>query len=318
MQVASMLDNLMKSKTGSITNKFAPSCRFCGANTCNSLGEVADGDMFGGRVVGKPISGGQLWHCLDCNSMFRYPALSEKEYLALYESIDSEIWEDVCLRKDQVLVLSELHNVIEAGRILDVGCYAGQLLAALPNAYEKFGVEPSKAAAAKASDKGIHVLGPSINQVAPNIKFDCIVSMDVIEHLLDPVDFFNKAFQLLSPKGFLIITTGNPNSFAWQHIFKSRFWYVTNAEHVSFPSQKFITRKAQELGGGVIKIVNFRYADIGVRRSIVKLFGQCVYALSPKLYTAMRGVGKDGSCSPSIYSFGLFKDHHLMILKKVH
>ena len=311
-----MLETMQKNKRGAERFKFKPSCRLCGHAPCDSLGSIADSDMFAGRITDLPISGGQLWHCCDCDSMFRYPVLSEDEYLALYETVNSEIWEDDTLRKDQILVHSAISHVIKSGKILDVGCYAGQFLAALPSSFEKFGVEPSHAAAVRAVEKGIHVLGATINDIAPEMKFDCIVSIDVIEHLLNPVDFFNKAFQLLDSKGFLIISTGNPSCFAWRHIFKSRFWYVTNAEHVSFPSQKFITNKIQELGGEVINIINFRYADIGFKRSLVKMVGQCVYALSPKFYTIMRGVKVDESRNPSIYSLGLFKDHHLIVIRR--
>lgn len=293
-----------------------PLCRFCMSNHCHSLGSIPDGDMFAGRILVKTIPGGHLWHCHTCDSLFRYPVLEEGEYLSLYESVDSEIWEDDALRKDQTLAISAIKSVIQTGKILDVGCYIGQLLASLPYYFEKFGVEPSQTAAAKAENKGIKVLGATIADIPTDMKFDCIVSIDVIEHLINPIDFFNKAFQLLNLKGFLIISTGNPNCFAWQHIFKARFWYVTNAEHVSFPSQKFITNIVQELGGEVIDIVNFRYADIGFKRSLIKLFGQCVYALSPKLYSTMRGLGGDDSRYPSIYSLGLFKDHHLIVIRK--
>ena len=110
--------------------------------------------------------------------------------------------------------------------------------------------------------------------------------------------------------------TGNPNCFSWRHIFKSRFWYVTNAEHVSFPSQKFITDMSNKLGAEVVEVINYRYADIGFKRSLVKLIGQCLYAISPKFYSAIRGAGADGSRNPSIYSLGLFKDHHLMVIRK--
>ncbi|MDP1523619.1 MAG: class I SAM-dependent methyltransferase [Methylotenera sp.] len=335
-----MLEVTQKDKIDAVTGNFRPLCRFCGHASCDSLGGIAVSDMFAGRITDFPISGGQLWHCSDCDSMFRYPVLSESEYLALYESVNSDIWEDDALRKDQMLIHSAISQVLESGKILDVGCYAGQFLAAFSPSYDKFGVEPSQAAAVRAGDKvspvkvrspkasqtaavragdkGIHVLGATINDIAPEMKFDCIVSIDVVEHLLDPVDFFNKAFQLLNPNGFLIISTGNPSSFAWRHIFKSRFWYVTNAEHVSFPSQKFIKNLTHKLGGEVVEVTNFCYADIGLKRSLIKLFGQCTYALSPKLYSAMRGLEGDGSRNPSIYSLGLFKDHHLIVIRKMH
>lgn len=294
----------------------SPLCRFCMSSLCHSLGNIPNSDMFAGRVVKSPIWGGQLWHCKNCDSQFRSPMLTEQEYLKLYESTGSEVWEDAKLRKDQILIHSVIKKLRQNGKILDVGCYAGQFLAALPISFERFGVEPSQAAAIKAADKGIKILGSTINDITEDNQFDFVVSIDVVEHLLDPVNFFNKSFQMLSPNGVLIISTGNPSSFAWKRIFKSRFWYVTNAEHVSYPSQKFIINLVQELGGEVIEIINFCYSNISFKRRLVKLFGQCVYGVYPKLYNLMRGVTNDGSRNPSIYSLGLFKDHHLIVMRK--
>lgn len=61
---------------------------------------------------------------------------------------------------------------------------------------------------------------------------------------------FPPGLDLLNPRGLLVISTGDPSSFAWRYVFKSRFWYVTNAEHVSFPSKKFIDEIAREMEFG--------------------------------------------------------------------
>lgn len=272
--------------------------------------------MFAGGITTTPLHGGKLWHCSSCNSLFRDPVLSESEYMALYSAVDTNIWEENALRKDQTIVQSAVKRAVASGKVLDAGCFAGQFLSALPECYEKFGVEPSLKATESAKSKGVKMLGGTINDVPDNMQFDCIVSIDVLEHLLNPVSFIEKALQLLKPSGSLIISTGNPNSFAWRHIFKSRFWYVTNAEHVSFLSQKFIKALAKKNGCEVTEIENFKYADVGIKRTLVKLFGQSLFAISPKLYTLTRGTKVDNSKYPSIYSLGVFKDHHVITIRK--
>jgi SAM-dependent methyltransferase len=291
-------------------------CRFCESADCQSLGDIADSDMFAGGITTTPLFGGKLWHCELCDSQFRHPVLSENDYLKLYTMNDSEVWEDIKLRKDQTIVRSAVSRAVSNGKVLDVGCFAAQFLSALPETYEKFGVEPSLKAAESAKNKGIKILGETISDVSNDMQFDCIVSIDVLEHMLNPVIFIEKSIQLLRPNGALIISTGNPSSFAWRHIFKSRFWYVTNAEHISFLSQKFIKALAIKNGCEVTEVVNFKYADIGLKRALVKLLGQSLFAISPRLYSLMRGKKIDNSKYPSIYSLGVFTDHHVITIRK--
>lgn len=293
----------------------SPNCRFCKSAYCRSIGNIADSDMFAGAILSNSLKGGRLWLCQNCHSMFRYPILSEIDYLALYSSVDADIWESNKLRKDQELVLSTIQSTVKSGKVLDIGCFAGQLLNGLPEQYEKYGVEPSVKAAEVAANKGINVLGPTIDNISLGMKYDCIVSVDVLEHIINPVDFLSKTLQMLNPQGVLILSTGNPSSFAWRNIFKSRFWYVTNAEHVSFLSQKFLVEKVREFGAEVQSVHNFKYADYGLKKTLVKLFGQVLFAISPRLYALRRGA-VDGSQYPSIYSLGVFKDHHIVTIRK--
>lgn len=293
-----------------------PRCRVCGHEYCESMGAIPASDMFAGRIRPSPAPGGWLWRCPGCDSLFRHPVPAEEDYLSLYESVDCGVWQAGALRKDQKLVHAAVTRYIGGGRILDVGCFTGQLLCGFDASYEKFGVEPAVTAAESAKKKGIHVLGATLNDVPDEMRFDCILSIDVVEHLLDPARFFRRALDLLNPRGLLVISTGNPGSFAWRYVFKSRFWYVTNAEHVSFPSKKFIDGIAREMSSSVVETTNFRYDDPGLLRRSVKFAGQVVYAVSPRLYNLIRGRGGDGSRFPSIYSLGVFSDHHLIAVQR--
>jgi 2-polyprenyl-3-methyl-5-hydroxy-6-metoxy-1,4-benzoquinol methylase len=46
--------------------------------------------------------------------------------------------------------------------------------------------------------------------------FDCVVALDVIEHLVDPVNFARECYKVLKPDGWVFINT--PNISYWRHL----------------------------------------------------------------------------------------------------
>ena len=94
------------------------------------------------------------------------------------------------------------------GRLLDVGCGAGDLLAALrADGWSVQGVEPQALGAARARDeRGLDVLTGRFEDVRlPESSFDAIVFSGVFEHLHDPVAALYRARALLAPGGFVAV-----------------------------------------------------------------------------------------------------------------
>jgi hypothetical protein len=59
-----------------------------------------------------------------------------------------------------------------------------------------------------------------------------------MEHLYEPNGFLSFASALLNPGGYLIILTGNPQSFS-ARLSGGKWWYFNYPEHVIFPSPDF-------------------------------------------------------------------------------
>jgi SAM-dependent methyltransferase len=59
---------------------------------------------------------------------------------------------------------------------------------------------------------GAHVIEPDAPLPYPDAAFDLIVSMDVIEHVPDPVPWVKEALRVLRPGGVLYLTTPNYGS----------------------------------------------------------------------------------------------------------
>ena len=105
----------------------------------------------------------------------------------------------------------------EAKRILDIGCGAGALGAALKARQDcvVVGLEKDRKAAAVAEDRLDEVLVANVER-PPKIEgsFDCIICADILEHLADPARVLTWARELLTDDGVLLISI--PNSRNWQ------------------------------------------------------------------------------------------------------
>lgn len=59
-----------------------------------------------------------------------------------------------------------------------------------------------------------------IEEFKSGVKFDCIIAIETIEHLLDPGAFLDRLIELLIPGGVIILTTPNksffPSSVTWE------------------------------------------------------------------------------------------------------
>ena len=97
---------------------------------------------------------------------------------------------------------------IARGRVLDVGCGAGALLATFQRAgWECAGVEPSRDLAASASAVlrgGVHQ-GTLEEAPLEPATFDVITTIHSLEHSLDPIRFLECCHRLLKPQGALLI-----------------------------------------------------------------------------------------------------------------
>ena len=121
-----------------------------------------------------------------------------------------------------------LERYVSGGHILDVGCGEGKFLWGLDSKkWQRTGVDFAEEALrlVKAKIHDITLLEGTIfsPQLQAN-KFDVITFWHVLEHLPDPLKVLERAYQLLRPGGWLIISV--PNFASLQaHLF-GRYWYA--------------------------------------------------------------------------------------------
>lgn len=295
-------------------------CRQCGAGAAMHLGGIPPGEHFAGQPMGQGWDAGSLYQCRHCALGFRAPVRTEAEYEALYASASDQVWVSPALRRDQCLVRDRVHGHGSGGRVLDVGCYDGSLLAALGPEWQKFGLEASVQAAKAASDRGVTIVASRIRDLAGlEQRFDVITAVDVIEHVLDPRAFLAMLAERLLPGGLIVLSTGNLTAPAWRWA-GAAYWYCTIPEHLSFISPAWAEQAARVVGLGRPEVQRFSYRDLdpGERWRARLRFIKGAGAARLKLWLAglMPGLLADRVKPYSFGYPGLFEDHMVISLRK--
>jgi len=143
-------------------------------------------------------------------------------------------------------------------RILDIGCGAGSVSDELVRrGHEVYGLDLMKEAITRAKKRGIHAEIYDVNNLPLPFQdgfFDCILALDILEHLFDPLSLLLDMSRMLSAQGYAIvflplhfdirqrlrILTGkgillyehlwyNPNSVSWRY-FHIRFYTLQEAQ----------------------------------------------------------------------------------------
>jgi SAM-dependent methyltransferase len=93
-------------------------------------------------------------------------------------------------------------------RILDAGCGTGQMLKCLESHGDAIGIDSSSQAVGYAQERGVRrlVRGSLADPPFRDGSFDCVVALDVIEHVDDDVGILSKLHEVVKPGGHLVIT----------------------------------------------------------------------------------------------------------------
>jgi 2-polyprenyl-3-methyl-5-hydroxy-6-metoxy-1,4-benzoquinol methylase len=151
-----------------------------------------------------------LWRCNQCGHAWLQTGdaheLIEEEYDQGYvgHRIDP-FFETQC----RAVILNEIGPLRPPpATLLDVGCgNGGFLLAAQEAGYEALGVDISAGAIEIVRSRGGKALSVDFLTHDFGRTFDVISMWDVVEHLREPIRFFQRARELLRPGGILVVKT---------------------------------------------------------------------------------------------------------------
>jgi SAM-dependent methyltransferase len=141
------------------------------------------------------------------------------------------------------------------GRLLEIGCGSGQMLAVVRElGWSVQGVDFDAAAAEHARRKGLTVdVGSVEEQRYPAAHFDAVAMNHVIEHVYDPGRAIAECYRILKPGGILVLVT--PNAESWLHrTFQADWRALDPPRHL-----RIFTRRALE---ALTSSVGFRTREL--------------------------------------------------------
>jgi 2-polyprenyl-3-methyl-5-hydroxy-6-metoxy-1,4-benzoquinol methylase len=135
-------------------------------------------------------------------------------------------------------------------KVLDVGCFTGEFLQLLKRqGADVYGLELQSRAVEIANRKlDGRVFQVDIDRADfPQMNFDLISLLGVIEHVVDPIRLLSRAQELLRPGGLLLIQTPNSGSFLARGM-RGLWPPYAPVEHIHLFSRQSLTVALRQMG----------------------------------------------------------------------
>ncbi len=227
-----------------------------------------------------------LFRCqnMNCELIFVFPQPTESQLTSYYQnyithetpvfdethhnqSFGLKAWlkNSAAHRRRELIFLDDCKK----GKVLEIGCGNGTNLVKLRNhGWDVVGQEIDPPAVAQARKLGIHVYDASMEQIDLEQKFDAIILVHVIEHLLHPLEMLHEVRKHLAPKGRLVLITPNPKSWGFR-LFR-RFWLpLAQPFHVRLYDLTALHKLIQQAGFKALKLqTNSTHSASNIRGSI--------------------------------------------------
>jgi 2-polyprenyl-3-methyl-5-hydroxy-6-metoxy-1,4-benzoquinol methylase len=192
----------------------------------------------------------RLVRCVRCSMIYANPVRAELASGKYYDEAGAYYLSPAKLESDYAGVRFErelrlFRKHCHRGAVLDVGCSSGAFLHELnrrfPDAYDVVGTDASGAPLDYAESRGVPVVrGDFLQQDFGGRKFEAITFWAVIEHLLEPKAFLEKARSLLKPDGRCFVLVPNMSSLATR-LLGARYRYLY-PQHLNYFTRSTLRR----------------------------------------------------------------------------
>ena len=199
-------------------------------------GEIgADGLIPTTKEFGTAL--GDIVRCVECGHMQlnRFPG--EEELAREYASAASDdyVEEEAGQRASARRVLSRIERYVGPGKLLDLGCWVGFLLAeARERGWQAEGIEPSTFASSYARERlGLDVRTEDLFAAElPERHYDAVVMGDVLEHLTRAEEALLRVRDLIAPAGVLCLLLPDAGSRVARLL--GRRWWSVIPTHIHY------------------------------------------------------------------------------------
>jgi 2-polyprenyl-3-methyl-5-hydroxy-6-metoxy-1,4-benzoquinol methylase len=231
---------------------------------------------------------GELVRCRECKLLYVYPRPSSNELKAIY---DDEYFSNgdlaSCLSFRTPVFrecLSHLkHLSVRSGRLLDVGCGTGEFVVeALSQGWQAVGIESSKMAANFAREYHQVPVFNSVLETAPfsPASFDVVTMLDVLEHLLEPRKELQRVYNLLQPRGIVVVRV--PNTVF--HLPKARACALLGVSQSSLEMRYHLNHFTPQTLSELLHRVGFEVLSVEVGASETKAHATWASPTAKRMY----------------------------------
>jgi SAM-dependent methyltransferase len=237
-------------------------------------------------------------------------------YEKLYRTGNLDLWDSESQREDFRLI-RQLLSKFDGQRlkVLDFGCYTGQLLTSLSKSFELFGIEPNSMAAHVAAERGVKMVAAMIEaQTQSEQAYDVIIACDVIEHIPNPLELLRQLRSRLRPGGIAVVSTGDCDSWLWR-ITRAKFWYCHFPEHISFISPRWLRVMSSRAAFELLRVDRFNHR--GGSPDLIRLSAALLFWCSRPVYQTIRRMMLGSGAQLSTPGNGATKDHILCVLRAI-
>ena len=200
----------------------------------------------------QPLKGyehAHLCQCKNCGFVFSKRIPTEEELVKHYEGYGRDDYLSPITIKRYEELLDSFEPFRKNNRILDVGCGIGYFLeVAKRKGWEVYGTEFTDEAVKICKEKGISlqqgVLDPSNYGEG---FFDVITSIEVIEHINNPITETKNIHKLLRKGGLFYFTTPNFNALSRLYL-KEKYNVICYPEHLCYYTPSTIKKLMKKVG----------------------------------------------------------------------
>lgn len=207
----------------------------------------------------------QIGACVECDILAVMDSIPHSELHSIYTDgyyeRDEARYIDVSPKMREIwmrrlhLIEKMKRSSTDGRQLLDVGCGTGVFLSvAQERGWEVAGIEVSAQGAALAQERlGIERIFSDLFTIEKSESFDVITIWDVIEHLIDPLGYLEKAHALLKSGGILALATVNSNALN-KRFFGDSWRYFTPPEHLVYFNPHNLRRSLVQTGFRPIRL----------------------------------------------------------------
>jgi SAM-dependent methyltransferase len=151
--------------------------------------------------------------------------------------------------------LNDLKRFVTKGKLLEIGCSTGEMLAAAGSSFAVAGVEADEKNSYIARTRGLDCFSGTLSDARfPDCHFDVVALYHVIEHFHSPRAELSEICRVLKPGGLLVVETPNIATI-WFHLLGAR-WRQFIPDHIFFFSPQTITQLCEDNGFEIRELRN--------------------------------------------------------------